>query len=173
MNKDYKRYSVIIKGTKPLLMNNPNSMNAPKEGKETPVEALLFKNKKGQIYQPSEPIIQMMKDSAYKHKGKKISSLVNAFLEIEPMEIIHTNQNWEIFENQVVIQHKDRITKKRPMLREGWELEFTMISLNEQLTGAMLKDILEYAGTFNGLGDWRPQKGGRYGRFVVTKFEEI
>ena len=171
MNKDYKRYSVIIKGTKPLLMNNPNSMNAPKEGKETPVEAMLYKNKKGQIYQPAEHILQMMKDSAYRYKGKKMSALVNAFLDIEPMEIIHSNQKYEIFENQVVIQ-KARISKKRPIFPE-WKLEFTMISLDKQLTGNDLKDILEYAGTFNGLGDWSPRKGGRYGRFVVTKFKEI
>jgi len=169
-NKDYKKWTVTIRGTKPLIFNNPASMNVPKGGKEVPVEAMLYLNKKGQLIQPALHVIQMIKDSAYKIHRKN-GMLVNAYLEVEPEEIVHKNQNWEIFESQVVID-KSRITKKRPMLKE-WELTFTVISLNpKELTGEIIREALDYAGTFNGLGDWSPRKGGRYGRFEVVRFEE-
>jgi len=171
LNKDYKKWTVTIRGTKPLIMNNPKSMDAPKIGKETPVETMLYLNNKNQLVQPAIHILQMLVSSAYKIYGRKKALLFRVYLDVEPIEIVHKIQNWEVFESQVVID-KSRITKKRPMLRE-WELTFTVISLNpKELTGDMIRGALDYGGTFNGLGDWTPRKKGRYGMFEVVQFEE-
>jgi len=36
-----------------------------------------------------------------------------------------------------------------------------------------MKELLDIAGKVAGLGDWRPQKKGPYGKFMVTNFKEI
>ena len=35
-----------------------------------------------------------------------------------------------------------------------------------------MKELLEIAGKVAGLGDWRPQKKGPYGKFQVTSWKE-
>lgn len=60
----------------------------------------------------------------------------------------------------------------RPMLPE-WELEFNIIFDDSDIPPEVLKNVLDWAGQFSGIGDWRPNKGGKYGKFMITKFENI
>lgn len=57
----------------------------------------------------------------------------------------------------------------RPLFRE-WSavVEFTVT--DPQISTAVLEDILDVAGTFKGLGDWRPggKTPGRYGMFTAV-----
>jgi hypothetical protein len=61
----------------------------------------------------------------------------------------------------------------RPRLRE-WACEFVM-SVDAEMYGkggiAVLKDIIAHAGKMVGVGPWRPQLRGPYGRFTVLLFE--
>lgn len=54
----------------------------------------------------------------------------------------------------------------RPIFRE-WSARGVLIVVDEQITDAVLRDILAYAGTYKGLGDWRPgsKTPGPYGMF--------
>jgi hypothetical protein len=54
-------------------------------------------------------------------------------------------------------------------VRAGWRLRFTLNVVHDELSEEMVRTILEEAGSFMGIGSWRP----RYGRFRVVKFEEI
>ena len=36
-----------------------------------------------------------------------------------------------------------------------------------------MKNILDYGGQYVGIGDWRPEKKGKYGKFIVTSFKEV
>ena len=56
----------------------------------------------------------------------------------------------------------------RPMF-EQWGLEFTISAWDDELTEAVLKNIYTYAGTYKGLGDWRPGSPtpGSYGMFKL------
>jgi hypothetical protein len=67
----------------------------------------------------------------------------------------------------VVVVAKSRVERLRPMLPVGWRLSFTVQVHDEQIQKSVLKDILDHAGKFVGIGDYRP----RYGRFLVTHFE--
>lgn len=57
----------------------------------------------------------------------------------------------------------------RPSFRPGWVVRGNLAVWDEQITADALKSILDYAGDYKGLGDWRP--GGRtpgpYGTFTA------
>ena len=64
-----------------------------------------------------------------------------------------------------VVVGQSRLMRHRPRFPAGWklsvivEVDDTRINLDE------LKNIMSNAGRYIGLGDWRPNKGGTYGRF--------
>ena len=57
----------------------------------------------------------------------------------------------------------------RPVFRE-WSAVVGFTVSDPQITRAALEDILDVAGTFKGLGDWRPggKTPGRYGMFTAV-----
>jgi|SRR5690606_15045921 len=58
----------------------------------------------------------------------------------------------------------------RPQFAAGWQIQGTLAVWDEQIDERVLNDILEYAGQYKGLCDWRP--GGRtpgpYGTFEAS-----
>ncbi|HNF62091.1 MAG TPA: hypothetical protein PKZ20_10210 [Rhodocyclaceae bacterium] len=56
----------------------------------------------------------------------------------------------------------------RPIFRE-WELQGELCVLDAAITERVLQDILSYAGTYKGLGDWRPgcSTPGQYGVYAA------
>lgn len=54
-----------------------------------------------------------------------------------------------------------------PMVEE-WSATFRIIVSDYRLSQERLEDYLTLAGIINGLGIWRPQNGGNYGRFKVV-----
>lgn len=63
-----------------------------------------------------------------------------------------------------------RVWKIFPYIPE-WEGELTYHILDETITEKVFRKHLEESGNFVGLGRFRPQNGGYYGRFEVTKIE--
>jgi len=57
----------------------------------------------------------------------------------------------------------------RPLFRE-WSAVVELTVTDPQITPAALEDIIDVAGTFKGLGDWRPggKTPGRYGMFTAV-----
>jgi len=78
---------------------------------------------------------------------------------------------YEVDARPVVIQ-KARIVRYRPRF-DKWELDFTLRLHDDQLPTEVIKEILDYAGLYVGIGDFRPGKGGKFGKFMVTRFEEL
>ena len=60
----------------------------------------------------------------------------------------------------------------RPRIPE-WEAMFTVKLDDTQLDDSKLEELVRIAGRQIGLGDWRPSKKGRFGRFVITKIETL
>ena len=170
MKNGIKQWEVTIKGVSPLIQNNPKSMLLDNPEKITPPEKLLYINKEGKVCQPATHIERSIAYAAFKI-NRKYSPIVKAFLNVEPKLILHKNQEWEPLEESVVIQ-RNRVFKERPMIKD-WELTFTVTAINPELTGSIIKASLERAGAYYGLGDWRAQKGGKYGFFEVTQFKEL
>jgi len=65
-----------------------------------------------------------------------------------------------------------RVFKTFPYIPK-WETEIEIIIIDPNLEGntEKVREYLEYAGKFIGLGRFRPRNGGFYGRFEVVNFE--
>lgn len=170
-----KTAKIGIKGIKPLLFNRfpEGEVDSKADDQRDPKERLYLVD--GKIYTPSTHIYGALIDAAENFEAdKKKSNYGNLFassLSVEPEEIIHKIQKWEIFSISVP-NKKGRYMLRRPMLSE-WELEFNIVFDESDIPAEVLRNALDWAGRFSGIGDWRPNKGGRYGKFMVTKFEVI
>jgi hypothetical protein len=181
MERFEEKYRVLIRGTCPLLMNkfddNKRTNTIIKSGSKdhNPIEEAeiaLHKNKEGIICQPASHIESAMirASTSYNMAGRGKKTYKDAFkggIFVEPELIPHKNQKWEIDSRNVVIQ-RARIMRARPRFNE-WELEFTIINIDERIRKEILKEILSDAGRHFGIGDYHP----RFGRFEVIEFERI
>lgn len=175
-----KKINVEITGIAPLLQNRyqteSNGQNQSKAKKKVynPIEEAkkcLYTTPEGEIYQPSEHIYQSMVKAStdFKFEGKKsYKDLIQSRILIEPEAIpLISEEEYEIDTRPVVIQ-RARVLKWRPKFNK-WNLQFTLTILDdENISVPVAKEILEKAGATKGIGDYRP----RFGRFMVTKFEE-
>jgi hypothetical protein len=176
---------VEIKGISPLLFNR--FIIAELEGKSKKrsgalkdpiIDDKLYKTPDGQIYTPATHIEGMMvnagKSFNIKGKGKaNYSKLIGCAVEVEPMAIIHKNQKWEVFRTTGINRNtRGRIIIDRPLMKD-WELAFKIKVLDDGIPIEVLKDALEHGGKYVGIGAWRPDLKGKYGKFMVTSFKEV
>lgn len=181
-----KKFEVTIQGISPLLMNKPSNLIADiskdkkgfKDDKQEQAESKLYRNPKGKLYQPSTHIygalIEAGKQKKVVGKGKATySKIVGYAVEINPFEIDHKKQAWEIFSILAVNPNtKGRNLLHRPILKE-WELDFEVSFDETEIPSTIMKELFDIAGRIAGLGDWRPQKKGPYGKFQVVKWKEV
>jgi len=180
-----KKYKVKIKGISPLLMNKPEEYGfdeqwvQKKASTDWEADALkkLYVDSEGRIYQPSTHIeralIEAGKKLKVKGQGKATySKLFGSMVSVEEFELIHLNTDYEINKCLVVIPStKGRIMRYRPMFKK-WELEFHIES-DDEIPADAIKEALDIAGKYVGIGDWRPEKKGKFGKFQVIEFKEI
>ena len=67
---------------------------------------------------------------------------------------------------------QSRVLRTRARFDE-WAVEFTVECDPEQVDATQLAEWLDIAGRRIGLGDWRPEKSGRFGRFKTLAIEEV
>lgn len=70
---------------------------------------------------------------------------------------------------------KARIIVHRPKWNT-WECSFTLLiddDAKNGITKSTIMDIMSYGGRYLGVGSYRPEHTGEYGRFDVTKLEEV
>lgn len=179
-----KNYKVTIQGTSPLLMNRPSSLigDISKERTQKDISPEVQAKDKlyeidGKLYQPETHIkgclVEAGKDQKVVGKGKSTySKIIGYAVEINPFEIIHKKQKWTVFSVLAVNPStRGRNLLHRPMLKE-WELDFEISFDEEQVSAQILKEILDRAGKFVGIGDWRPSKKGRFGKFQTISWKE-
>lgn len=179
-----KKYKVQITGITPLLMNKPEEYGFSEQWVEKTAttnyekEALkkLYIDYDNNIYQPATHIeralIEAGKKVKVKGQGKATySKLFGSMISIEEFEILHKKTKYEIFSVLVVIPStRGRVMRYRPMFKE-WVLEFH-ITFEDEIHPDTIKESLEIAGKYVGIGDWRPEKKGKFGKFQVTEFKE-
>ena len=178
-----KKYEVEIKGITPLLQNKPEEYGfdvqwiEKKASTEYEKEALkkLYVDAEGAIYQPATHIenslIEAGKKIKVKGSGKATySKIFGSMVNVEEFEIVHNNQKYEIHKTLVVIPStKGRIMRYRPMFK-SWSLTFHL-EFEDEIPADVIKEALEIAGKYVGIGDWRPEKKGKFGKFQVVKFK--
>ena len=162
---------VVVKGTRPLLMNSTAAMLVPKSNKVKSSEhdpaieakACLYLNEKQEICVPSMAVLSAMRKAATQLKkagsGKKtLKDFVFSGLRVNPDMIVLSNQEYEVDLRPVVVM-RSRIMRARPLFKE-WQLLFQIEIVDEQTWDAgMVRTVLEEAGKYQGLLDFRPLFG--------------
>ena len=101
------------------------------------------------------------------------SSLIPACVEVEGIEIpiIHKDP-WEVDTRAVRIPSTGgRILCHRPKFND-WALEFESLLDTELMSAGLFREILDSAGKRIGLGDFRPDRKGPFGKFVVVQWDQ-
>jgi len=179
-----QKYDVEITGITPLLQNKPEEYGFDEQWVEKKAstdwekEALkkLYVDSEGKMYQPSDHIERTLIEAGKKIKVKgggkaTYSKLFGSMVSVEPYEILIEPQKYEIHKSLVVIPStKGRVMRYRPMFKK-WVLKFQVL-FEEEIPAEAIKEAFEIAGKYSGLGDWRPAKKGKFGKFQVTLFKE-
>ena len=178
-------YNVEIEGTTSLLFNRFVDASIDSEvkkragsAKKHDPEEKLYKLENGKIYTPSTHIMGMLVNAGknFKIQGKQkstYSKLIGSAVEVNPDVIEHKIQKWIPFSISAVNpMTRGRMMVVRPMM-EKWRLGFTIKFNDNDIPIDVMKNILDFGGQYVGIGDWRPEKKGKYGKFIVTKFMEI
>ncbi len=187
---------VLIHGSTPLLMNrftesaeravsgsHKTAMTSGNKG--TPreqAEPKCYKDKDGYLFIPAPNMFRCIIDAGkYIKAGKaKIttqkSSLVPSFLALEEIECplsvdgVRT-KDFEVDSRSVVIPATGgRIMAHRPRL-DVWTLGFTLTLDEKEADVSLVRTLVDHAGSKIGLGDFRPDRKGPFGKFKVTLWE--
>ena len=181
-----KKYEAEVKGISPYLMHKfgleesqlKTKPNVGSPDYATQAEDALYRLPDGTIYVPATQIhgalIEAGKQMKVVGKGKATySKLFGSFIMLAPDALVMTNQNWEVDTRAVVVPAtKGRIARHRPKFVD-WGLKFELHILDDEIHESVVKEGLERAGNYAGIGDFRPQKKGPFGRFQVTSFKEV
>jgi len=185
----YSRYKCTISGQY-LLMNRFTEANevatgsgsAFKGSKGTPREQATPKayvdKDTGVLYVPGVNIFSCLISAGRFHKAGKNklttqkTSLVPAGLEVEELVCSLGTKTWEVDSRSVVIPSTGgRIMCHRPRV-DDWKLTFTLIVDHDMFDRKLVQDLLDTAGKKVGLGDYRPERKGPFGKFSVVHFSE-
>jgi hypothetical protein len=186
-------YEVTIRGMDSILFNKMPDQSKPKTEKKNQEKIDPVENERqtwrekayfeddGMLYIPGENIHQCMKDGS-QYWGQKIPGEGNkTYTDVITSAVICENMQLGIHKDgdEVIPFGKSvngnpskgkksgcKVYKIRPLLRP-WGGTFKMHVFDARLTPGILKTILSYAGTFRGLGDWRPV----YGRFELENLK--
>ena len=183
--RNTEEYKIEIEGVTPLLFNRFIEAEISSETKKRvgavkkiAIEDKLYKTTDGKIYTPSTHIKGCLVNASkqFKIKGKTkstYSKIVGSSVEIEPDAIVHKIQKWDEFTISAVNpMTRGRMMVSRPKM-DKWKLEFALKFPENDIPVEVMKNIIDYAGEYVGIGDWRPDKKGKYGKFIVTKFEPM
>jgi len=183
-----REYEVEIKGITPYLMNRFSEGEIDSTVKkhsgsqhsedDLKYEAKHYRTPDGKIYVPATQLIGCLinagKQLKVVGKGKSTySKLFGANLIVEPEAILMSNQSPVPYRISAVNPNtRGRVMTVRPRFEE-WALKFRVVSQDDQIPAEVINSGLAIAGNSVGIGDWRPDKKGRFGKFMVTSFKEV
>ena len=187
-----KTIEVKIAGVTPLLFNkftdeaamsaSNGTRAATVGGKGAPREQaekkLYISESTGRPVIPGPNLFRCIIDAGKYFKAGKSkvttlkSSLIPACLSIEELEIpVESPAPWDVDTRAVRIPSTGgRILAHRPCYHD-WSLSFTMELDEEVMDCKLLREIVDTAGKRIGLGDFRPDCKGPFGKFVVERWE--
>ena len=187
-----KIVDVSIEGTTPLLCNRftdaaqmaatNGSRIATVGEKGTPLEqaqSRLYLGHDGKPMIPQPNLFRCLIDSGrfFKSGKSKITtqktSLIPACLEVDGVEIpIEHKEPWTVDTRAVRIPSTGgRILCHRPCFND-WRLAFTLRIDTDMISVKLVRELVDAAGKRVGLGDFRPDCKGPFGKFVVVRWEE-
>ena len=180
-----KEYDVKVEGVTPLLFNRFLDMSIDSKvkkrsgaTKDVNVELKLYKDGKGQVCVPATwlygALVEAGKNFKVQGKGKSTySKLIGSTIKINPEMFITSPQTWEPYSISAVNpMTRGRMMVTRPRMNK-WAFEFRLEFNEDDLPVEVIKNVLDYAGEYVGVGDWRPAKKGQFGKFIITEFKAL
>ena len=187
-----KTYKIEIEGKTPYMQHRMDDtalevwekqrkfiIERPEVSKEDLDRALYhsYSDEEG-FYIPSEQIRQAMINAGALTKSKvgnakkSMKNIVAAMFYIEP-EKIRLNADVVVDKRSAVNRNiKARIITIRPRWNV-WEVKFILKVDNDTITSETIKQIITHAGDYIGIGSYRPQNNGQFGRFNLKSFKEV
>lgn len=188
-----KSFDVLIQGISPLLQNRfteqaeaDNPTRANLIVKETPrdqAERVANRAPDGSFYMPGACILRLLREAGGGHKvrgtRKSVKYIVPAavFVMSDTITLLNGDgrskaTDFEVDSRPVTIPAtKGRIMRHRPRF-EHWSLRFVLEVDPQVLPPEIVHQLLEEGGRRQGIGDYRPEKGGPFGRFAITQWKE-
>ncbi len=185
------RIKTTLEGTAPLLCNrfheaaqqkveNGNSTvfvghkGTPREQ----AESKLYRDSDGRCVMPGPNLFASLIEAGKFIKAGKSklstnrSSLVPAGLAVEQIEMLIQPGKWEVDSRAVVVPSTGgRIMCHRPRF-DAWRISVDL-AVDETMFGEpVVRDLVDFAGSRVGLGDFRPQRRGPFGRFKVVSWKK-
>lgn len=151
-----------------------------KTKKNDNVEAFIYRNDKNQICMPGRYLNRAIVEAARFHQDPRSSrkmakDLVQAAVIVPTMlaPILVKDKpvsDWDYLDRQRVVIQRAGITRTRPAFTAGWQAQFNVTSLLPEYVGPQfLRRLVQDAGKFIGLADFRPT----YGRFDIVEWKEL
>lgn len=185
-----KSVTVEITGTSPLMQHRWSEESEVDEPtrrvlirRGTPreeAEKVVYRHPDGWCYLPGAAIARALREAggAHKQKGSRKSTkyvVPAAVIVSEDAIQLHNGEpltDYEVDSRPVVIPStKGRIMRHRPRFDE-WQATFTLEIDTDILPTDFIHQLLAEAGRSQGLLEYRPEKGGPFGRFRVTNWDE-
>lgn len=180
------KINIKISGITPLLMHKFNedhlTPNKASNKNLTPREIadqFAYKDEMGRLYFPGNNVFSCIVDAGkfFKSGKNKIttvrSSLIPAFCSIGQEVIYFEQKDYEVDSRSCVNPSTGgRIMTHRPRL-DSWSLMFDIIVDEFNINERLLREIVDAAGVRCGLGSYRPNRKGTYGKFKVVEWKIV
>lgn len=187
-----KIINVRIEGTTPLLQHRFEESNEVDKGKgtrkihikeedpRTLAERCAHRLPNGQMFFPGAAISRLLRESGGSHKQRgsrrTLKYIVPAAVLVndDTIPLVIDNEpikDFEIDSRPVTIPAtKGRIMRHRPRINK-WGAVFSLSIDDDLIEADTIHQLLSEGGNRIGIGDFRPEKGGPFGRFIVTEWK--
>lgn len=188
------RFYAHLEGRSPILMSNGSAMLEERDGarssktskvpgREAEAKAAEYRLPTGELYMPTAAFWRALVDAGThfqdpNYKKGTLSGPVAASVIFDDPETLLLGANdeplreYEIDTRRCVLKHGSAsvaVARSRPIIRE-WFVDLSMEYEHLILPPEMLLQVLQMAGNKIGVGNFRPQKKGPYGKWQVTSF---
>jgi hypothetical protein len=187
------KYRVKIKGVTPYMQHRMDDERLAdwevrrgkiieREHLNTEAEKLAafhsFIDENGNFYLPSDHIRMSLINAGTFMKSKvgnarkSMANIVAAMFSINPEQIELPKFDTVDVRSAVNKNVKARVIVKRPKWME-WGASFTILVDDDTITKETVESLLDYAGRYVGIGSYRPEHRGQFGRFEVENIERL
>jgi hypothetical protein len=160
-----------ITGTTPLLCGRPASeVRADDQSPRLQAAARLYLDEAGRAVIPALNLLRAILNAERDHVSRA-ADVVRHLLVAERDLVIRSSRSWVVDSRSVRIPTTgQRGICHRPRF-DDWRLSCTLLHDPAFIRAEDLRRLVEASGQRIGLGDYRPERGGPFGRFTITNWE--
>jgi hypothetical protein len=178
------RITATIVGQSPILLHNPQGL-AKKSGQKSTIPSpeeeaaasCYWLGDRESLAIPSWNVYRSIitASAAYKVKRRSLSPFLCGSVRIEPEFLSFGTTEYSIDTRRAVVQ-RNGVMRSRARLNE-WRLPLNMvieeedIPINRDSIPDVLRQVVEEAGRRVGLGDFRLERRGPFGKFAVSDWK--